>query len=88
MKMIKALVLALALGFSSVTTAMEVNINSADAETMAEFLTGIGMQKAKAIVDYRKENGNFTSVDELQKVPGIGSKTVEKNMGVLKVSSK
>lgn len=88
MKMIKALVLALALGFSSATMAMEVNINSADAETMAEFLNGIGIQKAKAIVDYRKENGNFTSVDELQKVPGIGSKTVEKNMEKLRVSSK
>jgi competence protein ComEA len=33
---------------------------------------------AEAILAYRKDNGNFKSVDELTKVKGIGDKTLEK----------
>ena len=56
----------------------QVNINSADASTLAE-LKGIGDVKAQAIVDYRKKNGPFTNISDLQKVKGISAKTIEKN---------
>lgn len=56
----------------------QVNINSADASTLAE-LKGIGDVKAQAIVDYRKKNGPFTNISDLEKVKGISAKTIEKN---------
>ena len=55
-----------------------VNINTADAATIAGTLTGVGMRKAEAIVAYREEHGPFKTVDELVNVKGIGSKTLEK----------
>lgn len=56
-----------------------VNINSADAETLALALDGVGMSKARDIVAYREENGEFKTVDDLQKVRGIGKATLERN---------
>jgi competence protein ComEA len=53
-----------------------VNINTASA-TELEALSGIGEVLAAAIVDYRTENGPFTSVDELEDVSGIGPATLE-----------
>lgn len=55
-----------------------VNINTADAATIAGTLTGVGMRKAEAIVEYREAHGPFKTVDELVNVKGIGSKTLEK----------
>lgn len=54
----------------------QVNINTAD-EDMLCTLNGIGKTKAKAIIEYRNEHGNFSSVDELLNVNGIGEKTLE-----------
>lgn len=61
-----------------------VNINTADATTL-EQVNGIGPVKAKAIVAYRQSQGSFASVDELIKVPGIGSKSVDKMRAQLTV---
>jgi competence protein ComEA len=55
----------------------QVNINTADAATIAGSLKGIGMKKAEAIVAYRKENGPYKAVDDLMSVKGIGQKTLE-----------
>ncbi len=52
-----------------------VNINTADTELL-ETLPGIGPVKAQAIVDDREENGPFTVVEELIRVPGIGESTL------------
>ena len=57
---------------SSAIHAETVNINTADAATIASNLDGIGETKAAAIVAYRNEHGLFKSVDELQNVKGIG----------------
>jgi len=65
--------------FSSAAFAAKVNINTASAEQIATAMTGIGENKAKAIVKYRKSNGKFKSVQDLENVDGIGAKTVAKN---------
>lgn len=57
----------------------QVDINHADAKTLAESLSGIGLVKAEAIVAYRKANGPFARVEDLGKVKGIGAKTIEAN---------
>jgi len=56
-----------------------VNINTADAETLAAELNGVGLSKAQAIVQYRTTNGPFQSAEELVEVKGIGARTVEMN---------
>lgn len=56
-----------------------VNINTADAETIADVLQGIGPAKANAIVAHRKSHGAFKSVEQLGDVAGIAPKTVERN---------
>ena len=54
-----------------------VNINTATAEELAQFLPTIGEVKAGRIVEYRDLIGRFKSVDELIEVEGIGEKTLE-----------
>ena len=56
-----------------------VNVNTADAETISAELQGVGMSKAIAIVEYRKENGPFKTAADLALVKGIGARTVEIN---------
>lgn len=65
------LVMLLSSGFAIAA----VNINTAT-EAELDSLPGIGPAKAKDIVEYRKKNGNFKSVDDLKNVKGIGDKTI------------
>lgn len=67
------------------TTQKPVNINTADAKTLDDALLGIGLQKAEAIVAYRKQHGPFKSVDGLDQVKGIGSKTIDNNRARISV---
>jgi len=64
---------------ASAALAGPVNVNTADAETLSAELQGVGISKAIAIVEYRKANGPFKSVDDLAMVKGIGARTVEIN---------
>ena len=59
--------------------AAPVNINTADAKTLAENIKGIGPKKAQAIVIYRRENGPFKTIHDLAKVKGIGEKLIARN---------
>jgi len=65
--------------FSFNAMAAPVNINKADAKTISDSLTNIGIKKAEAIVKYRTEKGAFKTVEDLTNVAGIGEKTIEKN---------
>jgi competence protein ComEA len=65
----------------------KVNINTADAATLAATLNGVGPAKAEAIVAYRTENGPFRSADQLAEVRGIGLATVEKNRDLIVVTA-
>ncbi len=56
-----------------------VNINTADADTLASILSGIGVSRAYAIVEYRETHGKFYSAEELSSVRGIGMATIAKN---------
>ena len=53
----------------------KVDINSANAEQL-QTLKGIGPKKAQAIVNYRKNNGSFKSISDLNKVKGVGAKYI------------
>ena len=65
-----------------------VNINTADAETIAAELKGVGLSKARAIVEYREKHGSFRNPGDLSLVKGIGERTVELNKGDIQVSTK
>ena len=56
-----------------------LNINTANAAQIAKQLKGIGKVKSQAIVEYRKINGDFSSIDELALVKGISKKLIERN---------
>ena len=81
---IGALILCFALA-GTVLAADTININTADAATLAESIQGVGMAKAEAIIRYREKNGPFMSVEQLAEVPGVGERTVEKNRAVLRI---
>ena len=64
-----------------------VNINTADAETIAAELKGVGLSKARAIVEYREKHGPFKSPGDLSLVKGIGERTVDRNRSDIQVST-
>lgn len=96
MSMIRTLLALLAIAFSSAVLAqapasggppMQVNINTADAETIASVLSGVGLKKAQAIVEHREHHGRFDAATDLTKVKGIGEATVTRNAAKIVVSA-
>jgi competence protein ComEA len=84
-RLIGALALSLAMSLSAFA-ATPVNINKADATTLAKSLDGIGKAKAAAIVAYREEHGPFKSANELTQVKGIGQSLVDRNHDAILLS--
>src|SRR5262245_6911062 len=73
----KKLLLALVMWFAIYSGVMAaVNINTATKEELTT-LQGIGEKRAQDIIDYRTKNGPFKSVDDLEKIPGIGPGTMK-----------
>jgi len=62
-----------------------VDLNVAS-KYLLTYISGIGSQLAENIVNYRKENGGFTSREELKKVPKLGPKAYEQAAGFLRIS--
>jgi competence protein ComEA len=67
------------LAATGIAFAGPVNINTADADTLAAELTGVGPALAAAIVSDRQANGLFPTAESLARVRGIGSHIVEIN---------
>ena len=87
---LQSLLLALLLAGSALAateTPSKVDINSADAATLAAALNGVGLAKAEAIVAHRKQHGPFKSPEQLAEVKGIGLKLVEKNKDRIQVGA-
>lgn len=80
-RMMPVLIGALMAMMASVSFAGPVNVNTADAETIARELQGIGSARAAAIVEWRLRNGPFTSLEDLQNVKGVGEKILRLNAG-------
>jgi competence protein ComEA len=79
--------LALCLAFTlPAFAATPVNINKADAQTIATSLDGVGLAKAQAIVAYRSAHGAFKSVDDVGNVKGVGDKTLARNRDAIRLS--
>ena len=84
----KKLLLVFAIWFALSGVAMAVvNINTATKEELTS-LKGVGDKRAQEIIDYRKKNGNFKSIDELEKVPGIGPGLMKQIRSEVTVSGK
>ena len=62
----------------------KINLNQASVEELAT-LKHIGPAIAERIVQYREENGNFTKIEDVMNVKGIGPKTFEKIQDLISV---
>lgn len=78
------LVIASVIAFSISPAWAAVDINTATAAQL-ESVSGIGPKKAEAIVEYRKKHGPFKSVDDLDKVKGLGKASIDKMRSELTV---
>jgi len=63
-----------------------VNINTAS-ESLLSYVSGIGPKIAENIVNYRNENGSFTSRTGIKKVPRLGGKAFEQAAGFLRIKN-
>ncbi|WP_294911014.1 ComEA family DNA-binding protein [Tatumella sp. UBA2305] len=63
----------------------KVSINQGTAEMLAGAMNGVGLKKARSIVEYREQYGPFTSLEQLAEVPGFGRALVERNLSRLKL---
>jgi competence protein ComEA len=89
MRSLSSLLLSAGLVLCSFTaTAGPVDINTADASTLAKELNGVGPARAQAIVAYRNEHGPFKSVEDLALVKNIPRKLIENNRELLQVGGK
>ena len=68
----------------SCVNSVGVNLNTASSHLL-QYVSGLGPTLAKNIVDYRKENGAFTSRAQLRKVPRLGPSAYEQCAGFLRI---
>ena len=88
MPRLRTIVLALALAFPPLLLAGQaINVNKADAATLAAAIKGVGTAKAQAIVAYRKQHGPFKTIDDLTQVPGVGERIVDMNRSNITVGT-
>ncbi len=68
----------------SCVNAVGVEVNTASRQLLM-YVSGLGPQLARGIVEYRNENGPFRSREELRKVPRLGPKAFEQAAGFLRI---
>ena len=86
MLLLAALLLATCLCFAGAPAeAGPINLNAADAATLASELKGVGKVKAQAIIEFRQKHGPFRSVDELAQVKGFSQKLIDRNRADIKL---
>jgi uncharacterized protein len=68
----------------SCVNAVGVEVNTAS-RNLLSYVSGLGDSLAKNIIDYRNENGAFTSRTQLKKVPRLGAKAYEQAAGFLRI---
>lgn len=85
MKIIRGFLILILSLLSVAAWAEALNINTATADQLAATMTGVGKAKAEAIIKDRETHGLFKSVDDLDRVKGIGKSTVDKNRDKLAV---
>jgi len=71
---------------SNCVNSVGVNINTASISLLS-YVSGIGPKLAESIVNYRDENGAFTSRNEIKKVPRLGAKAFEQGTGFLRIKN-
>ena len=86
-KLFVSLFISMALLAPLQVSAGPVDINTADAATLASAIKGVGEKKAATIVAYRETHGPFMRVEDLSNVKGIGPGMVEKNRQNLEIGS-
>ncbi|MBK9734573.1 MAG: RNA-binding transcriptional accessory protein [Saprospiraceae bacterium] len=69
---------------SSCVNKVGVNLNTASRHILT-YIAGLGPSLAKNIVEYRRVNGDFKSIDQLNKVPRLGDKAYEQAAGFLRI---
>lgn len=84
--LICTMVAIFAFGLLQPAVAGPVNVNTADAATIAAELSGIGLVRAQAIVEYREANGPFASIEDLLEVSGIGPHVLDINRADIRLS--
>ena len=62
-----------------------VNVNTASKHLLT-YISGLGPQLAKNIVEFRRENGDFSSRTQLKKIPRLGDKAFEQCAGFLRIA--
>jgi competence protein ComEA len=87
MRYLGTLFLSLLMLVAAQVQAGPVDINTSDAGTLSAAIVGIGEKKAASIIQYRETNGPFATIDDLARVKGIGSATIEKNRQNLTVGA-
>ncbi len=70
----------------SCVNSVGVNINTASVSLLS-YVSGIGPKLAENIVNYRNENGAFTSRNDIKKVPRLGNKAYEQGAGFLRIKN-
>ena len=70
----------------SCVNSVGVNLNTASSHLL-QYVSGLGPSLAKNIVDYRRENGAFTSRSQLKKVPRLGPAAYQQCAGFLRIPS-
>ena len=84
---VRSIMLAILSALPMIGIAGPVNINTADAETLAAELKGVGLSRAQAIVEYRDKQGPFSQPEDLLQVSGVGHRILKMNEGNIRTSA-